>query len=87
MHTTAENLKIQFRHRQLFSLNIFECLRLWVALNRCLIVELDICLKLLGSIIPRNNDEKYAEERPPEAHSEAPYHAHHLIFELIHHCG
>lgn len=87
MHTTAENLKVQFRHRQLFSLNIFEYLRLWVALYRCLIVELDISLKLLGCIIPRNNYEEYAEERPPKAHSEAPYHAHHLVFELIHHCG
>jgi hypothetical protein len=50
-------------------------------------MELDICLKLLGCIIPRNNDEEYAKERPPEANSEAPYHAHHLIFELIQHCG
>ena len=45
-----------------------------------------IILEFLGGMIPGDDDEEYAEEGPPEADAEAPYHPQHLVLKHVHHC-
>ena len=49
-----------------------------------LILEGVIILEFLGCVVPGQDDEDDAEEGPHEADTEAPDHAFHLIFELVH---
>lgn len=87
MHSASEYLQVKFWHRKLFTFHIFEGFLIrMLAHTLCLILKLYIALEFLGCEIPCKDDEKDAEEGPPEAHTETPNHTFHLILELIHYC-
>jgi hypothetical protein len=83
MHPASENLQIQLRHCQFIFIKFkrLVSLVLVVLLAFCFIVELVVDFELFGREVPGDDDEKDPEDGPPEADSEAPYHADQLVFE------